>query len=166
MIDFFLGQNMFELIADLIDIQRLEVKLQAARQNRHRQFLRIGGCQQKFDVRRRLFQRFQQGVEAVAREHVHFIDKINFKASTSGRVLHVIQQIAGIFDLCARCGVDFNQINETALLNFTAVIAHAAGGGSNARFAIQPFGEQSRNRGFSDATRAGKQISVMNAPEG
>ena len=58
-------ENVFQLSTDLFNVQRLQMELQTARQNRHRQLLRIGGRQQEFHMRRRLFQRFQQGVEAV-----------------------------------------------------------------------------------------------------
>ncbi len=41
-LNLFLLQDMLKLLTDLIDIQRLEVKLQTARKDGHRQFLRIG----------------------------------------------------------------------------------------------------------------------------
>ena len=77
-------------------------------------------------MRRRLFQRFQQRIKAVAGKHVHFVDQIDFETTTRRRVLNVIQQIAGIFDFGSRGGVDLQQINKTALLNLTAIITHAA----------------------------------------
>ena len=49
---------MLQLMANLFDVQRLEMELQAAGKNRYRQLLRIGRRQQKFNVRRRLLPRF------------------------------------------------------------------------------------------------------------
>ena len=46
------------MMANLLDIQRHQMKLQTARQNRHRQFLWIGRRQQKLNVLRRLFKGF------------------------------------------------------------------------------------------------------------
>ncbi len=79
----------------------LQGELQATRQNRCREFLRIGGRQDELDVGRRLFQGFQQGVERVTGEHVHFVDQVDLEAPTARRVLHVVQQFAGILDLGA-----------------------------------------------------------------
>ena len=156
-------KNVFKLSADLLNVQRLQMELQAARQDRDRQLLRIGGRQQEFDMRRRLFQRFQQGVEAVARQHVHFIDQIDLEAAARRGVLHVVEQIAGVFHLGARGGVDLDQIDKTPLLDLTTVVAHAARGGGDPGFAVQTFCQQTGNRGFTDATGAGEKIGVMDA---
>ncbi len=156
---------MFKLLADLIRIQRPQMELQTAGEDSHRQLLRIGSRKQKFHMRRRLFQRFQQRVEAVAREHVHFINQINFKAATGGRVLDVIQQVAGIFHFGARGGVDFNQIDKTPLLDFTAVVAHAARRGGDAGFTVQPLRQKTGDRSLADAARTGKQIGVVNSAQ-
>ena len=147
---------MFELRADLFNVQRLQMELQATRQYCDRQLLRIGRRQQEFDMRWRLFQRFQQGVKAVARQHVHFIDQIDLEAATRRGVLDVIQQIAGVFDFRARCSIDLNQIDKTPLLDFTAVITYAARCGGDPGFAVEAFCQQTGNRRFADAARAGK----------
>src|SRR5690606_148598 len=109
-------KNVFQLSADLLNVQRLQMQLQAARQDRDRQLLRIGGRQQELHMCRRLFQRFQQGVEAVARQHVHFIDQVDLEAATRRGVLHVVEQIAGIFHFGTRGGVDLDQVDKTPLL--------------------------------------------------
>ena len=67
---------------------------------------------------RRLFQRFQQRIEAVAGEHVHFVDQVDLEAPTGRCVLHVFQQLAGVFNLGAAGGVDLDQVNKTPLVNF------------------------------------------------
>ncbi|MNC35912.1 hypothetical protein D3C75_844120 [compost metagenome] len=48
--DFLFAKNMFQLMADLFDIQRFQVELQAARKNSDRQLLWIGSRQQEFNV--------------------------------------------------------------------------------------------------------------------
>jgi hypothetical protein len=72
-------------------------------------------------MRRRFFQRFQERIKAVTRQHVHFVNKINFETAARGGVLHVIKQIACIFYFGARSGINFNEIDKAALLNLTAV---------------------------------------------
>ncbi|CNT61380.1 Uncharacterised protein [Salmonella enterica subsp. enterica serovar Bovismorbificans] len=100
----------------------------------------------------------------MARQHVDFIDQIDFKATARRRVLDVIQQVAGVFDFGTRSGINLNEIDKTPLLNFLTVIANAARRRGNTGFAVQPLRQQSGDRGFTDAARAGKKICVMNAP--
>ena len=64
----------------------LQVELQAARQHRDRDFLRIGRRQHELDVLRRLFERLQHRVERVARQHVHFVDDVDLVAAGGRRV--------------------------------------------------------------------------------
>ena len=67
---------------------------------------------------------------------MHFIYQIHFKATTTGSILHVIEQIAGIFYFGARGRINFQQINKIAGINFLAGTANAARRGGNAGFTI------------------------------
>ncbi len=116
--DLLIGQNMLQVLNHLFRRHILQGKLQATRKNGDRQFLRIGRSQQKLDVLRRLFKGFQQRVETVAGEHVHFVDQVDLEAPTGRRVLHVLQQLAGVFNLGATGSVDLDQVNEATLVNF------------------------------------------------
>ena len=77
------------------------MELHTTRKNGDRQFLRIGGCKQEFDIFRRFFKGFKQRIEAVTREHMHFVNQIDLKAPNGWFVLHVIEQFTGIFDFRA-----------------------------------------------------------------
>ena len=98
-LDTLLGKHMRQMSRDLHPRKPGKIELQAARENRDREFFRFSGRKQKFDVRRRLLERLQQGVEGMIGEHVHFVDQIDLEAPGSCGELHVIQQIAGIVDL-------------------------------------------------------------------
>src|SRR5690606_14060794 len=141
--------------------QVLQVELQAARQHGDRQLLRIRRREQELHVRRRLFERFQQRVEAVRRQHVHFVDQVNLETPAARRVLHVLEQLARVFDLRARGCVDFDEIQETAFADFAAGAALAARRGGDALFAVQATREDARNRRLADTTRAGEEIGMM-----
>jgi hypothetical protein len=54
----------------------LEVELQAARQHRDRDLLRVGGGDDELDVLGRLLEGLQHGVEGMPGEHVHFVDHV------------------------------------------------------------------------------------------
>ena len=85
-----------QLALYLLRGQVLEVELQATGQDGDGDPLRFGGRQQEFDMRRRLFQGLQQGVEAVFREHVDFIDEIDLVPAGGGRILHIVHQLPGL----------------------------------------------------------------------
>ncbi len=148
---------------DLLWHHVLQVELQTARQHRSRQLLGIGCGEQKLDVRRRLFERFQQRIEAAVGQHMDFVDQIDLVARTRGRILHIFQQFPRVLHLGARGCVDLEQIYTAPLGDFQTGTAAAAGFRTNACFAVQAFGENSRDRGLAHAARAGKQVRVMQA---
>ena len=112
------GEYVLQVLDHLLRRHVLERELQAARENGDRQLLRISGGQQKLDVFRRLFEGFQQCIETVTGQHVHFVDQVDLEAPTGRCVLHVFQQLAGVFNLGAAGGVDLDQVNKTPLVNF------------------------------------------------
>ena len=59
-------------------------------------------------MRRRLFQGLQQGVEAVLREHVDFIDEIDLVPAGGGRILNIVHQLPGLIHFGPRRRVDFD----------------------------------------------------------
>ena len=150
--------------ADLRDRQALEIELQAARQHRHRQLLRIGGREQELHVRRRLLERLQQRVEGVRRQHVHFVDQVDLVAAARRRVLRVVEQLAHVVDL----GVARPRRPRCRSTKRPASISrHAAhspqGVARDARLAVEALGEDARDGGLAHAARAGEQERVMHA---
>ena len=157
-------QDVGEVLADLPLAHVFQVELQAAREDGRRQFLRVGGGEDEFDVRRRFFQCFQQRVEAAGGEHVYFVNEIDFVLSFDRCVGDVVKQFACFFDAGARGGIDFDEVGEAALVNFFAVVAFAAGVGADVVFlAVERFGEDAGDGGFADAACAGKEVSVVDA---
>ncbi|KPY82369.1 Uncharacterized protein ALO94_05556 [Pseudomonas syringae pv. spinaceae] len=157
------AQHVGQMLDNALGRHVFQGKLQAARQNGRRQLLRISGGQNELDVGRRLFKRLEQGIERVAGEHVHFVDQVDLEASATGRVLHVVQQLAGVFDLGAAGGVDLDQVDKTAFVDLLAHRTGAAGRRGDAGFAVQALGDDPRNGGLADASRTCKQIGVVQA---
>ena len=141
----------------------LQGELQAARQHGDRQLLRVGGGEQKFHMGRRLFQGLQQGVEGTGGEHVHFVDQIDLEAPAARRVLHVVEQLTGVFDLGAAGRVHFDQIDETPFVDFPTYRAGAARGGADAGLAVQALGDNPRNGGLAHTAGTGEQVGVVQA---
>ena len=115
-------------------------------------------------MRRRLFQRLEQRVETVRRQHVHLIDEVHLVTPLGWRVLDVVQQFASVFHLGARSGIDLDQIDEAAAIDIAAGLALATGLGAHALLAIEALGENPRQRRLADTASPGKQIGVMQSP--
>jgi hypothetical protein len=98
----------------------LEVELQAAREHRHRDFLRVGGGKDELDVLGRLLQRLQHGVEGRGGQHVHFVDDVHLEAAARRRVGGVLQQLAHLVDLGVGRGVDLDEVHEAAGIDLLA----------------------------------------------
>ena len=58
----------------------LQVEADAARAHRDRHLLDLGRREQELDVLGRLFERLQEAVESLLREHVHFVDDVDLGA--------------------------------------------------------------------------------------
>ena len=92
---------------------------------------------------------------------MYFIDQVDLKATSGGRVLHIVEQVAHIVDACSRGGIHFNKINKAPLGNFCATGALATGYRANTGFAVEAFGEDAANGGFAHTASAGKQIGMV-----
>ena len=139
------------------------MELQATREDRDRQFLRIGGREQELYVRRRLLQRLEQCVEGMRREHVHFVDQVHLVAPARRRILNVVEQLARVVDLGARGRVDLEQIDEPARVDIATGAAFAAGCRGHASLAIERLREDARDRRLAHTARAREQERMVDA---
>jgi hypothetical protein len=112
-------------------------------------------------MRRRLFERLEQRIEAVAREHVHLVDEVHLEARPRRSIGDVFEQLAGLVDLGARGGVDFEQIDEATAIDLATGRADAAGMGADALLAVECLGQDAGECGLADAAGAGEQIGVV-----
>ena len=116
----------------------------------------------------RLFQRFQQRVERPGREHVHFVDDIDFVAGRSRAVMHRIDDFANVGDACVRCGVHLHHIDVSPFHDRGAVFALPARGsrrpaGAINADAVHALGDDPRGRGFTCAPDARHHKGLRNA---
>ncbi len=79
------GFGDFEQMAlDVFGRNAAELIALAAGENRQRDFFRLGRRQDKKHMGRRLFQRFQKRVKSLLRQHVHFVDDVDFLFANGG----------------------------------------------------------------------------------
>ena len=67
-----------------------------------------------FTCARRLFERLQQGVERLRREHVDFVDDVDLVACPAGPKLHVLPQFADLVDAAVAGAVDLQHVDVLA----------------------------------------------------
>ena len=92
-----------------------------------RNVLGLGGRHHEDDVRRRLFQCLQQGIESCISNLVSFVEDVDLEAVARGRITGSIAQFANLIDSAVGGGVDFDHIDRIALADFGAGFANAAG---------------------------------------
>jgi len=118
----------------------LEIEALAARQDRRRNLVRLGGGKNKKHPCRRLFQGLQKSVEGLVGEHVHFIDDINAVFAGMGSVAQPLAQVAHFVDAAVGGAVDLKDIEAAAFVDFYAGGAGVAGADRRTLVAVQGFG--------------------------
>ena len=84
------GYELFQLIRR----HEAEIETHAARKYRRGQLMHFRRAQHEYDVRGRLFQRFEQSVERSRRKHVHLVDDVYFIPAHRRHVVDVLAQLA------------------------------------------------------------------------
>mmetsp|Transcript_38418 Transcript_38418/g.106772 ORF Transcript_38418/g.106772 Transcript_38418/m.106772 type:complete len:258 (-) Transcript_38418:416-1189(-) len=145
---------------------RAQVELQAARQHGDRHLLRVGRREHELQVLGRLLQRLEHRVERGVRQHVHFVDHVDLEAADDRLVDRLVQQLRDLLDAAVGGGIELHVVDEAALVDVAAGVAHATGLGGDAALAVGPgavqaLGQDARHRRLADAARAGEQIGMV-----
>lgn len=131
-------------------------------------FRNLRGGEHEFGVLGRLFQRLQEGVERLLREHVNLVDDIDFVACARRRVAHAVGDLAHVVDTGMRRGIHFEDVDVPAFHDRLAVHAHLrhVDGRSLHRavrqFVIQCAGENARGCRLADAANTGENPGLGN----
>ena len=100
---------------------------------------------------------FKQSIEGRIREHMHFIDNIDFVLPQVGREVDLIAQVAHIIDAGVGSCIDFDQIQEASLVDSLAMVTLVARSfGSLFSQAVDRFCQQAGRGGFSSAAWTSK----------
>ena len=119
-------------------------------------------------MRRWLFERLQQCVERIFRQHMNFVDDVDFVTRRHGRIAHCLDDLADIIDAGVRCRIHFDDVDEPTLRNRDAGFARPARIDRRPARAIGPdavqrLGDQPRSRSLSNPTNA-RQDKRMRQP--
>ena len=168
-LDRFLGGDALQMFDQQRGIDPAQIEALAARQHRDRHFADFGGGENEFGVRRRLFQRLQQRVEGGAREHVHFVEDIDFVARRDRRIADGVVDLAHVVDAVMGGGIHLDDVEMAAFHDRFAVDAEhrhfdgRRGDRAVRQFVIERARQNARRRGLADAAHAGENPGLRNA---
>ena len=91
-----------------------EVEPHAAAEDRHRHLADFGGGEDELHMRGRFFQRLQQRVEGGGRQHVHFVDDIDFEPRRGGTIVNGINDFADVAHAGAAGRVHLHHVDMAA----------------------------------------------------
>ncbi len=114
----FLRGDFREMFRDERARNPAQVKPLAARENCRQNFFRVGRREHELHVRGRLLQSFQQRVERRRREHVNFVNDVDFELRIGRRVFAGLAQFAHLFDAVVARAVNFQNVQRAALGDF------------------------------------------------
>ena len=93
-------------------IDGAEAELLAARDDGHRNFVRLRGAEDKNHPFRRLLQGLEQGVEGFVGDLVRFVDDEYFVAAAGRAIADILAQFAHFIDTAVGRGVDLDHVHR------------------------------------------------------
>ena len=127
----------------------------------------LGRGQDEDDVRRRFLQRFQEGVEGCAAQHVHLIDDEDLVSPYLWRYLHLLDELPDVLDRVVAGCVQFVYVHGALLVEGAAALAFAAGISVALRVqAVNGLGKNPGTSGFTYSTRPAEEIGMSQLARG
>ena len=108
---------------------------------------------------RRFFQGLQQRVKGLRRQHVHFIDDIDFVFSQQRRIRHLLDDLSDIVDAVVAGGVKFDDVRMISLQICQTVLAGIAGLFLKI-LAVDRFRKELCDRSLTGSSWSGKKIRM------
>ena len=135
------------------------------RTNRAQHLIRLGRREDELHVLRRLLHNLQQGVKALAGDHVGLVNNENLVAVTHRRQGRALAQVTGVVHTAVARRVHLNHVEGTAAVTrkLTARIAYVARGGGRALRAVQAARQNTGRGGLTAAARSGEKVGVVDA---
>ncbi len=144
-----------------------EIEALAARQDGNRNLADFGRGENELHMLRRLFERLQQAIEGLRREHVHFVDDIDLVARGDRPIAYLLDDLADIVDPGMRGGVHLDHVDMAAVHDRLAMFAGDAqvDGGlvDLGGLVVQRPCQDTRRRRLADAANAGQHVGLGDA---
>ncbi len=123
----------------------------------------LGGGEDELQVRRRLLDQLQQGVEALRGHHVRLVDDVDLVAALDRREERPLAQIPRVVDTTVRRGVDLDHVDTAgpAAGEVGAGLADPARLGDRALLAVDRTSQDPGAGGLATPARPGEQVGVV-----
>ncbi len=120
------------------------------------------GCgENEDDIGRRFLKGLEESVESLLREHMDLIDDKHAVGALRGGHLHLLDKLADVVDAVVGSGVEFYDIERSALVERTAAVALVASLSVGCRIgAVDGLGENSGAGSLADASRTAEEVAV------
>ena len=156
--------DLAQLGGNLLAGNRLEFKDLRSRQHGLGNLRELGGGHHEDDVRRRLFDRFQQRIERMRRQLMDLVDDEHLVAVSDRHNRQAgDDHLTHVVDLRVRGRVDLEHVDVAPLGNFAARVARAARLGRRPLHAAQRAGQNARGRRLAHAARPRKHERLRDA---
>jgi hypothetical protein len=137
-----------------------EVKGLASGINGQGDIVEFGGGKNKYGLLRGFFQGFQQGVESLLGQHVHFVNDINFIPPVGREITDIFPQFPDVIYPPIGGPVNLEDIQVAPLGNLLAGRAAIAGVGGRAFLAVQGLGQDTGHRGLAHSPGPAEQVGM------
>ena len=111
----------------LISFHPPQIKALAPRQDSRRHFADFGCGKDEFHIFRRFFQRFQQGIKGTVRQHMHFVNNVDFIACRHCPIRRTFNNVTYIIDPCFAGRIHFHHVNMTSIGDINTGFAYITG---------------------------------------
>jgi dipeptide/tripeptide permease len=108
-----------------------------------------------------LFQGFEQSIKSFSREHVHFIDDVNFEARLQGNIFNSFPKLSYLIYTPVRSSINFYHIQRISLLDSPTTFAFPTRLRSYSFLAVNCHSQKASSSGFSYPSRSTKKIGMM-----
>ena len=147
----------------------MKAEVLAARADGLGNVLRLRGGHHEDDVRRRLFEGFEQRIEGRVGDLVRFVEDVNLVLITRRRVAGGVAQFANLVDAAIGGRINLDHVHGVALANLHTRIASSARlrrrplRAPNLGAAVQRHGHDARDGRLADASVARKDVAMGDA---
>ncbi|GFI53715.1 hypothetical protein IMSAGC022_00307 [Alistipes sp.] len=149
-----------QILHAVLDAYAVEVVYLASREDRGDDLVLLGGGQNEYGVCRRLFERFEKGVERLCREHVHLVDDEHRVAPLLRHDPHLLDEVADVVDRVVRGGIELVYVQRAVVVEAAARLALVAGLCADGVLAVYRLGEDAGAGGLAHAARSAEQVGV------
>ena len=146
----------FQVFYNFSGSNTAKVEPLTATQNSTQYFLRFRGGKNEKNMVGRFLQGFEQRVEGFRRQHMNFVNDVNFAAAFGWAVPHGFAQFPYTVYPSVGGSVDFEHVDRISLRDFPAVGAAITRRRIASSFAVDGFCKDTGDRSFPHPARSGE----------